>query len=72
MGEELGPSRQFPAGKLCREDNGELIMGMAIHGGTLIINFGTPVAWIGLDLAAAEEMAEMLDKYIGKLRGLNG
>ena len=65
----LGKTGNFPRGKFSEDDEGEFCLGMTVKDKTLIINFGTPVVWFGLDLNAAEAFAEMLAKHINTLKG---
>lgn len=58
----FGPTGKFPRGKLNEDDEGELTMGVAADGGTVILNFGKPVAWVGLPPALARELAASLIK----------
>lgn len=68
MTRKLGATGEFPRGKFCDEDEGGLRMAMAIRDKTIIVNFGKPVAWIGLDLESAEAFREALDASIKKLK----
>jgi len=65
----LGKTGNFPRGKFSEDDEGEFCLGMTVKDKTLIINFGTPVVWFGLDLNTAEAFAEMLAKHINTLKG---
>jgi hypothetical protein len=58
----FGKTGQFPQGKVCESDEGELTMGVAadIQQRTVVLNFGTPVLWLGLPPAQARELAASL------------
>lgn len=49
----LGETRSFPRGKLNADDEGGLTLGIAVKDKTVIVNFGKPVAWLGLDKQTA-------------------
>ncbi len=65
----IGPSGQFPKGKLNEDDQGELTIGVATdkEKKTVIINFGKRVAWIGLP---AEELKIFINILQDKLKGI--
>ncbi len=65
----IGPSRQFPKGKLNEDDQGELTIGVATdkEKKTVIINFGKRVAWIGLP---AEGLKIFINILQDKLKGI--
>lgn len=59
----LGATNTFPQGKMTATDEGELRLAVFKRDGTVVLDFGTPVAWIGLDSASAKGLAELLMKY---------
>ncbi len=63
----FGPTGDFPRGKLSGDDDGELVIGVTSVDNTIIIRFGTPVEWIGLDKAAALSLAKSIQHYAEKL-----
>lgn len=64
---KLGATGKFPHGKLSRSDEGELTMAVAYDPTTDIIRveFGKPVAWLGLKKEGAIAMARALLKHAG-------
>jgi len=56
MSEQLN-EEQFPQGKLSEDDEGLLEVAIGIHEGKLIVNFGKPVYWFGLDYDGAMQLA---------------
>lgn len=60
--------RQYPRGKLNAEDDGQLRMAMVVKDNTLIIDFGKPVAWLGLSLHEVTAMREAFEKYERQLK----
>ena len=59
---KLGMTGQFPDGKLTTSDEGQIAFGVGDHEGKVIINFGTPVVWMGMSPQEAVEFAELLIK----------
>ncbi len=57
---KLGATGKFPEGKLTNQDEGELVMAIGITNRKVIINFGTPTAWIGFTKEQAYELANTL------------
>ena len=62
---QLGPTKQFPEGKLTPEDEGEIKIGVICKDGKVVLHFGKPIAWIGFPPHQALELAKLL-----KERGL--
>ncbi len=60
---KLGRTEAFPDGKIDETDEGELRIAVSFTGGIVRIDFGTPVAWIGLSANGAKELAAALMKY---------
>jgi hypothetical protein len=53
---------QFPEGKIHPDDEGQISVAIGIDNGNVIINFGKPIAWLGLPPAACMEMGRTLIK----------
>ena len=45
----IGKTNDYPRGKLNDADEGGLKIAIAVQDKTVIVAFGTPTAWIGLD-----------------------
>jgi hypothetical protein len=56
----LGATNQFPQGKLTPEDEGEIRVGITVHNGKVVIDFGKPTAWMGMDAEQARSIGELL------------
>jgi hypothetical protein len=71
MKHKLGATGQFPRGKMNTDDEGELqfAVGSDPDKHKVIINFGKPVAWIGISPADAEQIAQSLIKHARRARG---
>jgi len=63
--ENFGPTHEFPDGRLCDEDDGELRFGVAHDPATgrVLINFGRPVAWLGMTPSQALELGGCLVEH---------
>jgi hypothetical protein len=59
---KLGATGNFPQGKLHQSDEGELQLAFMVKDGKVIVNFGKPVAWLGLAPADARQFAVFLMK----------
>lgn len=62
MTDKIGPTGEFPLGKLNEHDEGELNMAIGNEDGKVFVNFGTPVASLGMTPAEAVRIAEGLIK----------
>jgi len=60
--QKLGPTGNFPRGKVSDDDAGELAIGVGIDvpNGIVVVNFGTPVQWLGFSPTQSREIADML------------
>jgi len=57
---KLGATGEFPDGKLNEADEGAAIMAIGHLKGRVIVDFGQPVAWLGLSPQEAVTMAQYL------------
>jgi hypothetical protein len=55
-----GKTKDFPRGKLNEHDEGGLRIAIAVQDKTVIVDFGTSTAWIGLDKATALALGQSL------------
>lgn len=60
MADKLGRTGDFPHGKLNGSDEGGIRFAIGEDGDNVVINFGTPVAWLGMPPEQAVALAEML------------
>ena len=63
MGFKLGATGRFPEGKLTEHDEGEIQFAIAHKDGKVLIQFGKPVAWLGMTPGQAKDLAESLTKH---------
>jgi hypothetical protein len=59
---------QFPRGKLNADDEGELQARIGVRDKTLIIDFGKPVVWLGLDHHTAMSLAANIMKRAQEIK----
>lgn len=59
---DFGATGKFPEGKLNATDEGEIQFGIAadVAANTVVLNFGTPVVWLGLTPDQAIAIADSL------------
>lgn len=57
-----GATGEFPRGKIAPEDEGGIRFGVAADKGKVLLDFGKPVAWIGMDPEDAYALAETLKR----------
>ena len=60
QGEYVGATGEFPDGKLKESDDGGLHFAVGHTDGKVVVDFGTPTAWIGMEPEQAVELAECL------------
>jgi len=69
----LGPTGQFLEGQLTPNDKGELVFAVGELKGKVIINFGGPVASVGMSPKQARELARSLRQRANRIeRGTVG
>lgn len=59
----IGATGNFPEGKLNAHDEGELQMAIAHKDGKILIQFGKPIAWLGLGPEHARQLAKLLKMH---------
>lgn len=64
----LGPTGQFPEGKLHQSDEGEIKLAIGHKEGKVVIDFGSQVTWIGFTPNQAEEIAALILKHADAAR----
>lgn len=70
----LGPTGRYPRGPLGPEDEGELRFAIASDpkAHKVVVDFGKPIAWLGMDPADAERLASALLDHARRARGEGG
>lgn len=59
-GEQLGATGLFPDGKFNEFDEGEIRFRAAHVDGKIVVDFGKPVAWLGMSSNQAKDFARLL------------
>lgn len=67
---QFGATGKYPMGELDKSDEGEIAFGVASHRGKVIMNFGKPVAWLGMDARQAGALAALLIQHAQRCRGI--
>lgn len=60
--EALGPTGEFPEGKIAPHDEGEIKFAVGGHSGKVFIDFGKPIQSIGMTPHQAMSLAQLLIK----------
>jgi len=68
-GAQLGATGRFPGGKLGESDEGEIRLVVGVVEGKVVVNFGKPVAWLGMEREEAMGLARGLIKHARRLVG---
>lgn len=63
VAEPLGKTGEHPRGRLTPTDEGGIKIAVGSKNGAVVIDFGTPVVWIGFSPAEARQVAESLLKH---------
>jgi len=58
--EGFGETKNFPEGKLTEYDEGEIKFGVTTKDEKVILNFGKPIAWIGMTRDQAKGLGRLL------------
>lgn len=53
--EKLGATNTFPEGKLTEDDEGGIQFAVGVKDGQVCLDFGKPIAWIGMNPDEADE-----------------
>ena len=69
--ESFGATGEFPDGSIHEDDQGELSFGVAADSMNqrIIVNFGKPVAWVGMKASHARQLADVLTRKANQLDG---
>lgn len=66
---KLGPTGQFPRGKIHDSDEGETRIAVGHKEGNVILDFGKPVVWLGFPPAQALELARTIQQHAHAAQG---
>jgi hypothetical protein len=57
---DLGATGEHPDGKLNKHDEGGIAFAVGVHEGKVVMDFGKPTAWIGMNPQDAMDLASIL------------
>jgi hypothetical protein len=67
-----GALGDFHEGQLTKSDEGALQFGITVKDGKVVLDFGTPVAWVGMTPQQAADLASIMMKRAREAARLNG
>lgn len=65
---ELGSTGRFPGGKLTANDEGEIVFAVGVLRGKVVVNFGKPIASVGMSAKQARRLAKTLNRKANEAR----
>jgi len=68
LADRLGPTGRFPEGRLTKHDEGEIAFALGRKEGKVIIDFGSPVHWLGMNPNQAIDLGNALIRHARKAR----
>lgn len=60
--------RRYPDGRICASDEGEMDVRIHTDRGNVVIDFGKPIAWLGMPPSYVREFIKLLEKYAARAR----
>jgi hypothetical protein len=67
-----GALGDFPEGQLSKTDEGAIQFAIGVKDGKVILDFGTPVAWVGMNPQQAADLASTIIKRAREAARANG
>jgi hypothetical protein len=67
-----GALGDFPHGQLTKSDEGAIQFGITVKDGKVVLDFGTPVAWVGMTPQQAADLASIIMKRAREAARANG
>jgi hypothetical protein len=67
-----GALGDFPEGQLSKSDEGSIQFAIGVKDGKVVLDFGTPVAWVGMNPQQAADLASTLLKRAREAGRANG
>jgi hypothetical protein len=64
---KLLPKEQYPDGKIVNDDEGALQIAIGIDKGVVVLFFGKPTSWIGLDVTTGRSLCQALSAKVEEL-----
>lgn len=70
--QQVGATGRFPDGRLTSTDQGEIGFAVTGYHGKVVVNFGKPVASLGMSVQQARDLALLLRKWANKIERTPG
>lgn len=67
-----GALGNFPEGQFSKSDEGAIQFAVGVKDGKVVLDFGTPVAWVGMNAQQAADLASLLMKRAREAARANG
>lgn len=67
-----GALGEFPEGKITKTDEGAIQFALGVKDGKVVIDFGTPVHWLGMTPQQAADLASAILKKAREVARTNG
>lgn len=67
LAQKLGATGNFPEGQLTSTDEGELALGVTAYKGKVVMQFGKPIAWLGMSPEQARALALLLRQHANQI-----
>lgn len=64
---DLGPTGEFPEGKVRKDDQGELVFSVSSKEGNVFLDFGIETSWIGFPAEQAMEIGLTIMAHAEKI-----
>lgn len=72
LAQQLGATGNFPGGQLTSTDEGELALGVTAYKGKVVMQFGKPIAWLGMSPEQARALALLLRQHANQIERTPG
>lgn len=63
MKKKLGPTGDFPKGKIRHDDEGGIAVAIGHDNGKVFIDYGAAITWVAFDPHEAEDFAKMIQAH---------
>lgn len=70
--QQLGATGNYPDGKLTSNDEGEIAFAVGVYHGKVVVNFGKPIASLGMTPKQARDFALLLRKRANEIERTAG
>lgn len=69
---DIGPTGDYPNGKLDFDDDGGIRVDLSTYRGRIILSFSVPITWLGMNPDQAITIAEKMIEYAKELKKRSG